>query len=76
MVTVIKFSDTIPPQEYEKKWDKVVESLTNIKGDYLVSLSFLDDFLKLDEYHPLAYVVGRTILHKCSTIYKSQVKQE
>jgi hypothetical protein len=27
MVTVIKFSDTIPPQEYEKKRDKVIELL-------------------------------------------------
>jgi hypothetical protein len=59
MVTVIKLSDTIPPQEFEKKRDKVIELLTKIKGSYFVSLSFLDDFLKLDEYHPPAYVVGR-----------------
>jgi hypothetical protein len=32
MVTMIKFSDTIPPQEYEKKRDKVIELLTKIKG--------------------------------------------
>lgn len=59
MLTVIKFSDTIPPQEYEKKRDKVVELLTKLKGDYLMSLSCFNDFLKLDEYHPPAYVVGR-----------------
>jgi hypothetical protein len=54
METVIKLSDTIPPQEYEKKRDKVIELLAKIKGDYLVSLSFLVDSLKLDDYHPPA----------------------
>jgi hypothetical protein len=52
MVTVIMFSDTIPPQEYEKKRNKVIKLLTKIKGDNLMSLSCLNDFLKLDEYHP------------------------
>jgi hypothetical protein len=60
MVTVIKFSDTIPPQEYERKRDKVIEILTKLKGDYyLMGLSYLVDSLKLDEYHPPAYVVSR-----------------
>jgi hypothetical protein len=58
----IEFSDTIPPREYEKKRDKVIEFLTKLKGDYyLVSLSFLVDSLKLDEYHPPAYVASRMV---------------
>jgi hypothetical protein len=60
MVTMIKLSDTISPQEYEKKRDKVIELLTKIKDEYtLMSLSYLNDFLKLDENLPPAYVVGR-----------------
>jgi hypothetical protein len=59
MVTVIKFSDTIPPLEYEKKRDKVIELLIRIKGDYLMSLSYLNDRLKLDENYLPAYVVSR-----------------
>jgi hypothetical protein len=59
MVTMIKLSDTISPQEYEKKRDKVIELLTKIKDEYtLMSLSYLNDFLKLDENLPPAYVVG------------------
>lgn len=60
MVTMIKLSDTISPREYEKKRDKVIELLTKIKDeDTLMSLSYLHDFLKLDENLPPAYVVGR-----------------
>ena len=60
MVTVSKFSETIPPQEYEKKRSEVVELLTKIKGDYLISLSYLKlGRLKLDEKYPPAYIVGR-----------------
>jgi hypothetical protein len=59
MVTMTKLSDTISPQEYEKKRDKGIELLTKIKDeDTLMSLS-LNDFLKLDENLPPAYVVGR-----------------
>ncbi len=55
-----KLSDTISPQEYEKKRDKVIELLTKIKDeDTLMSLSYLNDFLELDENLPPAYVVGR-----------------
>ncbi|HEU4822260.1 MAG TPA: hypothetical protein VFS97_02435 [Nitrososphaeraceae archaeon] len=53
MVTVIKFSDTIPPQEYEKKRDNVIVQ------DAFVSLPCLNDSLKLDENLPPAYLVGR-----------------
>jgi hypothetical protein len=57
-----KLSDTISPQEYEKKRDMVIELLTKIKGEEaLMSLSYLNDFLKLDENLPPAYVVGRMI---------------
>ena len=60
MVDVIKFSDTIPPQEYEEKRDKVIELLTKIKDkDAFMSLSYLIDLLKLDENLPPAYVMGR-----------------
>jgi hypothetical protein len=60
VVTVIKFSDIIPPQEYEKKRDKVIELLTKIGDpDAFMSLSNLNDSLKLDENLPPAYVVGR-----------------
>jgi hypothetical protein len=59
MVTVINFSETIPPQEYEKKRSEVVGLLTKIKGDYLISLSCLNVHLKLDEKYPPAYVIGR-----------------
>ena len=59
MVTLTKFSETIPPQEYEKKRNEVVELLTKIKEDYLMSLSYLNDCLKLDAKYPPAYVVGR-----------------
>jgi hypothetical protein len=60
MVTMTKLSDTISPQEYEKKRDMVIELLTKIKDeDTLMSLSYLNDFLKLDENLPPAYVVGR-----------------
>jgi hypothetical protein len=59
MVTVIKLSDTIPIIEYEKKRDKIIELLTKIKDeDAFTSLSYLNDFLKLDEPLPPAYVVG------------------
>jgi hypothetical protein len=55
-----KLSDRISPQEYEKKRDKVIELLTKIKDeDAFMSLSYLNDFLKLDENLPRAYVVGR-----------------
>ena len=33
MVTMTKLSDTISPQEYEKKRDKVIESLTKTKDE-------------------------------------------
>ena len=60
MVTMTKLSDTISPQEYEKKRDKVIELLTKIEDeDTLMSISYLNDFLKLDENLPPAYVVGR-----------------
>jgi hypothetical protein len=60
IIAVIKFSETIPPQEYEKKRDKVIELLAKIKDeDTLMSLSYLNDCLKLDEKYPPAYVVGR-----------------
>ena len=53
-------SDTILPQEYEKERDKVIELLPKIKDeDVLMSLSYLNDLLKLDENLPPAYVVGR-----------------
>jgi hypothetical protein len=38
--------------------DKVIELLTKIK-DVFTSLSYLNDFLRLDESLPAAYVVGR-----------------
>ncbi|HEX5978952.1 MAG TPA: hypothetical protein VFY68_16840 [Nitrososphaeraceae archaeon] len=39
-----KLSDTISPQEYEKKRDKVIELLTKTKDeDTLMSLSYLND---------------------------------
>jgi hypothetical protein len=57
---MIKLSDTISPREYEKKRDKVIELLTKIKDeDAFMSLSYLNDFLNLDENLPPAYVVGR-----------------
>ena len=60
MVTVTKFSDTIPPQEYEQKRDKVIELLTEYKEkDVLKGLSYLIKQLKLDENISPAYVVGR-----------------
>ena len=60
MVTMTKLSDTISPQEYEKKRDEVIELLTKIKDeDTLMNLSYLNDFVKLDENLPPAYVVGR-----------------
>jgi hypothetical protein len=60
MVTMTKLSDTISPQEYEKKRDKVIELLTKIKDENaFMNLSYLNDFLKLDENLPPAYVVGR-----------------
>jgi hypothetical protein len=58
MVTVIKLSDTIQPQEYEKERDKVIKLLSKFEGDYSVSLSFLHDYLDLDENLLPAYVVG------------------
>ncbi|HEU4823072.1 MAG TPA: hypothetical protein VFS97_06570 [Nitrososphaeraceae archaeon] len=61
MIPVIKFSETIPPQEYEKKRNGVVGLLTKMKGDYLMSLSYLNDRLKLDEKYPPAYVVSRMV---------------
>jgi hypothetical protein len=33
MATMTKLSDTISPQEYEKKRDKVIELLTKIKDE-------------------------------------------
>jgi hypothetical protein len=55
-----KLSDTVSPQEYENKRDKVIELLTKTKDeDILMSLSYLNDFLKLDENLPPAYVVCR-----------------
>ena len=63
MVTMTKLSDTISPHEYEKKRDKVIELLTKIKDENtLMSLSYLNDFLKLDENLPPAYVVGRMMI--------------
>jgi hypothetical protein len=60
MVKRIKFSDTIPPQEYEKKRDKVIGLLMKIKDqDGLMNLSYLNYQLKLDENLPPAYVIGR-----------------
>jgi hypothetical protein len=60
MVTMTKLSDTISPQEYEKKRDEVIELLTKIKDeDTLMNLSYLNDFVKLDENLPPANVVGR-----------------
>ena len=60
IVIMIKLSDRVSTQEYEKKRDKVIELLTKIKDeDTLMSLSYLNDFLKLDEKLPPAYVVGR-----------------
>jgi hypothetical protein len=59
-VTMSTFN-RIPPQEYEKKRDEVVELLTKKKGNYLVSLSFLNYHMKLDEKYPPAYVVGRMV---------------
>ncbi|HEX7208008.1 MAG TPA: hypothetical protein VF233_07470 [Nitrososphaeraceae archaeon] len=57
-----RLSGTISPQEYEKKRDKVIELLRKIKDeDVLMSLSYLNDFLKLDANLPPAYVVGRMI---------------
>jgi hypothetical protein len=57
---MIKLSDTISPQEYEKKRDEVIELMTKIKDeDAFMSLSYLNDFLDLDENLPPAYVVGR-----------------
>ena len=54
-----KLSDTISPQEYENKRDKVIELLTKIKDeDALMSLSYLNDFLKLDENLSPAYVTS------------------
>lgn len=54
MVVMIKFSDTIPPQEYEEKRDKVIKLLTKIKDeDVLMSLSYLNHQLKLDETYRL-----------------------
>jgi hypothetical protein len=59
-ITMIKLSDTISPEEYKKKRDKVIELLTKVKDeDALMSLSYLNDFLKLDENLPPAYVVDR-----------------
>jgi hypothetical protein len=60
MVVMIEFSDTISPQEYEKKRDKVIELVTKCKDDgVLMSLSYLNYQLKLDENLPPAYVIGR-----------------
>jgi hypothetical protein len=57
---MIKLSDTISPQEYEKKRDEVIELMTKIKDeDAFMSLSYLNDFLDLDENLPPVYVVGR-----------------
>jgi hypothetical protein len=57
---MIKLSDTISLQEYEKKRDEVIELMTKIKDeDAFMSLSYLNDFLDLDENLPPAYVVGR-----------------
>jgi hypothetical protein len=57
---MIKLSDTISPQEYEEKRDEVIELMTKIKDeDAFMSLSYLNDFLDLDENLPPAYVVGR-----------------
>ncbi|MFZ0742743.1 MAG: hypothetical protein WAM54_14205 [Nitrososphaeraceae archaeon] len=60
MVTVIKYSDTIPPQEYEKKRDEVIKLLTRMNG-HLLSLDFLNYHLKLDEKYLPAYVVSRMV---------------
>ena len=59
MVTVVKFSHTISPQEYEKNRDKIIELLTKCKEDVLMSLSHLNYQLNLDETLPPAYVIGR-----------------
>jgi hypothetical protein len=57
---LVKLSDTIPPQEYEKKRDKEIELLTKGEGA-LMSLLHLNDRLKLDGNLPPAYVVGRVM---------------
>jgi hypothetical protein len=55
-----RLSDTISPQEYEKKRDKVIGLLMKIKDqDGLMNLSYLNYQLKLDENLPPAYVIGR-----------------
>ena len=60
MVTMNMF-DRIFSQEYEKKWDKIIEYLTKTKGNYLMSLSYLNDVANLDEIYPPAYVVNRMV---------------
>ena len=53
-----KLSDTISPQEYEKKRDKAIELLTKIKDeDAFMNLAYLNDFLKLNENLPPSYAV-------------------
>ena len=55
-----KLSDTISPHEYEKKRGRVIGLMTKIKDENaLMSLSYLNDFLKLDKNLLPAYVVGR-----------------
>jgi hypothetical protein len=45
---------------YEKNRDKVIELLTKFEDeDVLLSLSCLNYHLKLDEYYPPGYVIGR-----------------
>jgi hypothetical protein len=45
---VIMLSDKIPPQEYEKKRDMVIELLKKRKDeDVLMSLLYLNDFFEI-----------------------------
>ena len=54
--------DRIPLQEYEKVRDKIIEFLTTKgRGDYLVSLEYLNYHLKLDEKYPPGYLVHRMV---------------
>lgn len=63
---MIMLSDKIPPQEYEKKRDMVIELLKKRKDeDVLMSLLYLNDFLKLDEYYPPAYAKHSVFLPYC-----------
>jgi hypothetical protein len=67
-ITMIKLS----PQEYEKKRDKVIELLTKIKDeDAFMNLSYLNDFLKLDE-NTSQYVLSSLSLSLSLSLSKSK----